>query len=90
MITMYKNNVSYINIQQSDAIVIEAYLILTKKYLYVFDLSKDEYPSFFTKPIKTEEIQSIQMTLNNTVAAAFKVKNRADVKFVVFEDDNLE
>jgi len=30
------------------------------------------------------------MTLNNTVAAAFKIKNRADVKFVIFEDDNLE
>jgi hypothetical protein len=30
------------------------------------------------------------MTLNNNVAGVFKTKNRADVKFVVFEDDNLE
>jgi len=56
---MYKNNVSYINISTSEIIILEAYMILTKKYLYVFDLSKEEYPSIFSKPIKSEEIQAL-------------------------------
>jgi len=59
MISMYKNNVSYINISTSEIIILEAYMILTKKYLYVFDLSKEEYPSIFSKPIKSEEIQAL-------------------------------
>ena len=30
------------------------------------------------------------MSLTNTLAGVFKVKNREDAKFVVFEDDTLE
>lgn len=35
----YKNNISYINNATTDVTILEAYMILTKKYLYVFDLS---------------------------------------------------
>lgn len=86
----YKNNISYINNVTNDVTILEAYLILTKKNLYVFDLSQEEYPMLFQTPIKTEEIYAFQMSLTNTLAGVFKIKNRQDVKFVVFEDDTLE
>lgn len=38
-ISHYKNNVSYINNATTDVTILESYLIMTKKFLYLFDLS---------------------------------------------------
>ena len=91
-ITSYKNNISYFKFstESQEVICLESYLILTKKHLFVFDLSNEEYPMVHENPIKVEEIQAIQMTFNNTLAGVFRIKGRTDVKFVVFEDETLE
>ena len=91
-ISSYKNNISYFKFstESQEVICLESYLILTKKYLFVFDLSNEEYPMVHENPIKVEEIQAIQMTFNNTLAGVFRIKGRTDVKFVVFEDETLE
>lgn len=94
-VSCYKNNISYFQINHDklptpEVTCLEGYIIMTHKYLYVFDLSKDEYPLLHKPAIKIDDIQAIQMTFNNTLAGVFRVKNRQDVKYVVFEDETLE
>jgi hypothetical protein len=90
-VNFYKNNVSYVDHSKpSDITILEAYLILTKKFFFLFDLSQEEYPMIPQQPIKVEEIQAIQLSHTNTLAGVIKVKGRSEVKFVVFEDDTLE
>ena len=60
-VSCYKNNISYFNIEKVDDVqCLEAYMILTKKFLFIFNLSQGEdYPMMHEQPIKVEEIQTI-------------------------------
>lgn len=73
---LYKNNISYFmtNTAKQEVTCLEGYLIMTKRYLYVFDLSKDDYPLMHIPAIKIDDIQAIQMTFNNNLAGVFRVK----------------
>lgn len=88
----YKNNISYMNTSKAEVQILESYLILTKKYLYVFDLSNEDYPLINNPPVKIDEIASLQLSMNNTLAAAFKIKPnlRTDVDHIIIEDDTME
>lgn len=100
---LYKNNISYFmtNTAKQEVTCLEGYLIMTKMYLYVFDLSKDDYPLMHIPAIKIDDIQAIQMTFNNNLAGVFRVKTPRqlvgheeekdyDTQFIIFEDEGLE
>jgi hypothetical protein len=87
----YKNNVSYFNTAKPEIVIVETYLVLTKRYLYLFDLSQEEYPLIIEPPIKIEELAGLQLSLNNTLAGVFKTKPiRATPKHIIVEDDTME
>jgi hypothetical protein len=72
-------------------LIVEAYLVITKRYLYLFDLSREEYPLIIEPPIKFEELAGLQLSLNNTLAGVFKTKpTRATPKHIIVEDDTME
>lgn len=100
---LYKNNVSYFqtNTAKQEVVCLEGYLIMTSKYLYLFDMSRDEYPLMHTPAIKIEDILAIQMTFNNNLAGVFRLKTPRkivgheqekdyDTQFIIFEDEGLE
>lgn len=57
----YKARVSYINIHKAEPEIVESYMILTKKYLYIYEVKEDgEYPLVFTNgPVKTDDMGTV-------------------------------
>jgi len=88
----YKNNVSYFAIQKAPEVqIVESYLIITKRYLYLFDVSVDcdDYPLLLDPPLKIDEIGALNLSLTNTLACALRTK-RNGAPVVVLEDDTME
>ena len=89
----YKARVSYINILKSEPEILESYMILTKKFLYIYEVKEDgEYPLVFKDkmPIWTEELASMQLSLGNKYVGVIKLKNKKGADgCVIFEDDTL-
>lgn len=87
----YKAKVTFIRISNAEPEIVEAYMILTKKYLYIFEVKEDgEYPLLLKEPVKTEDLASIQMSLGNKYVGVFKVRNRSGTdQCIIFEDDTL-
>lgn len=76
----YKARVSYINVLKADPEILESYLILTKKFLYIYQVKEDnDYPLVFKDPVKTDDIGSIQMSLGNKYAGVIKLKGKTGV-----------
>ena len=88
----YKNNFSYFAIKRAPEVrIVEVYLIVTKRYLYLFDMSVDcdEYPLVVDPPLRVDEISVLNLSLSNTLACALKTK-RVEQPALVLEDDTME
>lgn len=74
-----------------DAISIETYVVLTKKYLYCIDIDSLEW---LFDPIPFENISTMQLSINNGNICVFKrrqpPKSKRACPFVILENDRME
>jgi hypothetical protein len=71
----YKSNITYVSIKKAEPELMEAYVIMTRTFLYCFQIKEDEYPLVFKEAIKTDDIAVIQLSLVNKYAGVFKLRN---------------
>ena len=76
----YKARVTYISISKVEPEVIEAYMILTKLYLYIFQVNEEgDYPLVFKDPVKTDDMTKMQLSLGNKYCGVIKLKNMTGI-----------
>lgn len=76
---MFKERVFYFKLAKNleeekefDAMNVEAYLMITPRYLYCIDL--DTY-QWLVEPVPLSNLGYIQLSLTNTIGCIFKMKN---------------
>jgi hypothetical protein len=73
----YKARISYINIHKPEPEILESYMILTRKFLYIYEVKEDgDYPLVYKDPVKTDDMASMQLSLGNKYVGVIKLKNK--------------
>ena len=93
----YKESILYYWPSESTFTQKDAYLVLTKNYLYCFDVADEDLYRFLLEPILVTNIASIQLSLNNKYVGVFKFTSKSLLKDdheeqqpVIFENVNMD